>query len=553
MDNCLFYRLGCAALLSAVAACGPEDTVNKVECVANLLPGELVITELMADPAGDDAGGEWFEIYNTTAAIIPLEGTVLITSAADRSEEQSHVMGNIRILPGQYLVVGNMQPDALPDFADYGYGDDLELREAGGRVAIKCNVITVDEVTYDSSTEGVSRALSSTVVPNHQDNDNPANWCQAISEYGAGNLGTPGLANDCTTESGDGKCGDGGVSRPLVPPAIGDLVITEIMVDPSAVGDTLGEWFEVYVSRDVDLNGLTIGRDPAAGPDRVLDAPTCLRATAGSYLVFARNDDPAMNGGLPRVDHLFGFNLVNSGGALFVGVGTTVLDSIAWSSSQAGTSRNLDPDYFDILLNDNIDYWCPGVDVYGDGDRGTPGAANQQCQIVIPGSCNDDGTLRAIVSPEPGQVKITEYMANPDVVDDANGEWFEVRFDAAVDLNELELLGNGTTPSRIEAVECLRVQAGTYAVFARKADPGQNGGLPPVDGVFNFALVNSNGNISVSVGGVGLDAVSYGATRAGASTSLDEGTGETWCYNTVDPYGPGDNHGTPGVANPACP
>jgi hypothetical protein len=549
MHNCLFHRLGCAALISVVAACGPDDTVIDAQCVANLLPGELVITELMANPWDEDAGGEWFEIYNPTAAVIFLEGAELITSAADGSAEQRHVMGDTRILSGQYLVVGNMQPDALPDFADYGYGSDLELRNMGGRVAIKCNVITVDQVTYEGSTEGVSRALSRIVAPHHLDNDDPTNWCESVSEYGGGNLGTPGQANDCIY---GGKCNDGGVSRFTVPPAIGDLVITEYMADPSAVVDTLGEWFEVYVTRDVDLNGLTMGRDPTADPEGMLDAPTCLRATAGSYLVFARSDDPAMNGGLPRVDHLFGFNLVNGGGSLFVGVGTTILDSVTWSSSQAGTSQNLDPDYFDILLNDNIDYWCPGVDTYGAGDRGTPGAANQQCQIVLPGSCNDNGTMRAIVSPEPGQVTITEYMADPTVVTDQNGEWFEVRFDAEVDLNELELGRTfGTVDTRIEAVECLRVAAGTYAIFARKADPAQNGGLPRVDGTFNFSLVNSNGQFFVGVGGVELDAVSYVSTSAGKSTSLDEGDGATWCYNNVDPYGLGD-HGTPGAANPAC-
>jgi hypothetical protein len=344
------------------------------------------------------------------------------------------------------------------------------------------------------------------------------------------------------------------VSRSIVPPAVGDVVITEYMSDPNMVVDTVGEWFEIYVSRDVDLNGLTMGRDPTADPDAVLDEPACLRAPAGSYLVFAKNDDPALNGGLPRVDYLFDFSLVNGEGGLFVGVGTTILDSIAWSGSEAGTSRNLDPEHFDTLLNDDIDSWCPGVDVYGDGDRGTPGAANQQCQIVIPGSCNDNGTLRDIVSPGPGQVKITEYMADPNGVDDTNAEWFEVRFDAEVDLNELELGSQpGAVNATIEAVECLRVPAGAYAVFARKADPAVNGGLPPVAGVFSFALGNSGGRMFVGVDGVELDAVSYDTKRAGSSTSLDEGDGETWCFNTVDGYGTAANYGTPGAVNPACP
>jgi hypothetical protein len=96
--------------------------------------------------------------------------------------------------------------------------------------------------------------------------------------------------------------------------------------------------------------------------------------------------------------------------------------------------------------------------------------------------------------------------------------------------------------------------AGSYAVFARKADPSQNGGLPPVAGVFSFALGNSNGGrMFVGVNGAELDAVAYDTQRAGSSTSLDESDDVTWCYNTTDFYGPGDNYGTPGAANPTCP
>jgi hypothetical protein len=539
-------------LIVAVVACGPPEDVPVVECVANLLPGELVITELMANPAGEDAGGEWFEIYNATGAILSLEGAVLITSAADGSGERNHVIGDVRILPGEYLVFGNMQPDAVPGFADHGYGGDLELGDAGGRVAIECNVIVVDEVGYGSSKEGVSRALSSTVVPSAQDNDDATKWCDGITEYDAGNLGSPGRANDCSTEAGDGRCDDGGQQRLLVPLAAGDLVITEYMADPSAVLDGVGEWFEVYVSRDVDLNGMTMGRNPANGADAVLDSETCLRATAGSTLVFAKDIDATVNGGLPVVDYTFDFTLVNSNGGLFVGVGTTILDAITWASAVAGTSSNLDPDKFDTDTNDDPSYWCPGVDAYGDGDLGTPGAGNQQCQIVVPGSCDDNGIMRDIVYPQEGQIKITEYMANPNEVLDDNGEWFEIRADAEFDLNGLTLGREGKVVT-VEVVECLRMMPGQYAVFARRADHLQNGGLMQVDALFNFDMVNSNGRLFVAVGDVVLHDILYPSTSPGSSASLDESDDTTWCTNTIDRYGPGDNTGTPGAPNPTCP
>ncbi len=44
---------------------------------------------------------------------------------------------------------------------------------------------------------------------------------------------------------------------------LGDLIITEIMNNPSAVGDSEGEWFEIYNngSQDININGLEIGSD----------------------------------------------------------------------------------------------------------------------------------------------------------------------------------------------------------------------------------------------------------------------------------------------------
>ena len=43
--------------------------------------------------------------------------------------------------------------------------------------------------------------------------------------------------------------------------APGDVVITEIMQNPGAVGDSPGEWFELYneSGAPVDRNGWTIG------------------------------------------------------------------------------------------------------------------------------------------------------------------------------------------------------------------------------------------------------------------------------------------------------
>ena len=70
-----------------------------------------------------------------------------------------------------------------------------------------------------------------------------------------------------------------------------------------------GEWFEVRVGRDVDLNGIGLDRaGDSADPDLVT-AEACLAVATGDLLVFARSADVALNGG-DRYHQLVGYPLV---------------------------------------------------------------------------------------------------------------------------------------------------------------------------------------------------------------------------------------------------
>src|SRR5262249_51564383 len=157
--------------------------------------------------------------------------------------------------------------------------------------------------------EGVARSLDPGKLDATADDDQ-ASWCDATVSYGDGGKGTPGRANPtCPPVVPDGMCLDGNVLRATIPPKRGDLVIDEVTPNPRAVADTDGEWFEVAVQSDVDINGLQIGA--AGAPLLTLTDPHCLRRTAGSFMVFARNADPRTNGGLPAVEANFPFSLPN--------------------------------------------------------------------------------------------------------------------------------------------------------------------------------------------------------------------------------------------------
>jgi len=514
-----------------------------------------VITEIMGNPEGTDEGKEWFEIYNATTGAVDLKGLVLLVSNPDGTREKSHAMDSIVLDPGDYLVVGGVLPEFKPPYMDYGYAADLgSLGNTGGRIALRCNSTDVAEVLYGELASGKAKGLDGTMTPDYTANDNTDNWCESENEYDTGQFGTPGSVNDACSIVAPTDCNDGGSPRAVVSPAVGDLVISEVMPNPAAVDDALGEWFEVYVAKDVDINGLnfgTVAGEPKAG----VNSADCLRVTAGSYLVFARNADMTMNGGLTNLTGTFSFSLTNTGGSLFIGVGTTVLDQVTWASSGTGKARGLDPTKLDPTENDTAEFWCNAdAPTYGAGDTGTPGAENGSCDIPPPaGQCYDGVNLRAIVKPMAADVKITELMPNPaGTGTDADMEWIEVRFAADADLNGLEFGATvGTVQSTFNPSACVRVTAGTHAVFTRKGS-ADTGGITGAQGEFDFSLLQGGSTLFVGIDGGALDTITYASSssRDGQSYRVDEGDDTTWCFSSTAStmYGTG-GYGTPGAVN----
>ena len=550
----------CAAAL-LIAGCSPSDPIAG-GCRGNFVAGQLAISEIFANPMGEDSGKEWIEIYNTGAEA-DLSGLAVVHSRSDGMTEKRHRMASVILGAGDYLVIGTAEPGALPDYMDYGVGNDLgDLRNSAGRVALVCGTTIVDEVTYDTTVEATSRSFTGMQAPDAIENDNADKWCSARADFGAGK-GSPGEANEsCGSIGPPTDCLDGASRRPLEPPEAGDLVITEWLANPSGTDDEK-EWFEVLVNRDVDLNGVEIGRAPPTIEETLSD-DTCLHFAAGSRVLFAKNAATASNGGLPAVDFTFDFALTNSGGSIFVGVGGSVLDQVAYATSGDGATTQLDVTKTSPADNDVVGNLCAGTAVYGDGNKGTPRATNRGCGTIMPGNqCSDGGTLRDLVPPAVGDLIITEYMANPNKVNDAVGEWFEVFVTRNVDLNGLQMgVDLATIRHTLNSNDCLEATAGSYLVFAKNDMSAMNGGLPRVDYVFaGFDLVNSNRGLVLARGDSLLDGLTYATTSDGTATSLppnhqnatDNDTAANWCpAPAASTYGLGD-HGTPGVVNPSCP
>jgi hypothetical protein len=577
-------------LLAPLVACGPDDTSS--DCKDTLLAGDLVVTEVLADYAapsggtGTDDGKEWFEIYNNAERPVSLKGVTVVHSRPDGSKSATHTIDDITLAPGQYFTLGNATQDLVPAYVDYGFGADLGdfFNSDGGKLALKCGNNVIDEAVYDTVKSGHSRQLSNSGPPDYTLNDDQVNWCEAnASEFEPNNFGTPGQENDCSPVV-MGSCNDSGSMRPVVSPAPGELVITEIMASPDGTdGDT--EWFEARALASFDLNGLGIGRITDTTPDPV-GGVDCIPVASGTDIVFAHTADPSKNGSLPAGKVLATFatglsGTTSTGADIQITLGGVVIDAVTWPKSTSSKSSQLDPDALTATANDDFANFCDSTTSYPDtstlmlNNFGTPGEPNAQCTSQ-PGAGMCDmggGTFRAIVKPTADALVISEVMPHPATGNSGPAEWFEITnaSGTAFDLNGLGLDRASDTrkPDVIATPACLSVAPGGYALFARGATA--NGGLPTVDAVFGLSMVDTNGNVQVvdptTCGTASpydcttiYDNMTWASSKTGISTQLDPDV-YTPTANEVltnlcdgtDTYGTDGNKGSPKAANVQCP
>ncbi|MCB9750918.1 MAG: lamin tail domain-containing protein [Myxococcales bacterium] len=564
------------------------EAAGTLRPVVPLMPGDLVITEFMSDPGGPDvdinpADAEWFEVHvtrdvdlnglliGTKGDLSPgaAEGEVLLTlKDVDMRFDDAEC---VPVAAGEYLLFArDAEPTLNGELPAPDFTFSFDIRNTGdsglflGLINNKGGADALDLVTYEGVSEGAAWALSPAALDPAANND-LTSWCLASEPYGAGGTGSPGAANPaCVGGPAGDTCLDGDQPREPVRPGPGDLVITELMANPAAVGDGEGEWLELTATADVDLTGVELGRGADVELTLGEGDPRCFPLAAGERALLAKPGDAATNGGLPEPDFVFDFSLVNTSGDVFVGYRGELVDRVTYTSAPDGAALQLSADAIDAALNDDEASWCPAITPYGDGDLGTPRAENAVCgQEPPPGQCDDNGQPRDPVAPTPGDLVISEFMANPDAVTDADGEWLELRATADFDLNGLRLAkteADLASASELDDPACLRVTAGQHLLLAKKSDAAVNGGLPPVDLPLPFSLTNSADGIFVGHGETLIDGVTYASSQgAGVAVSLDPGASAAdnddadvppWC-DAVAAYGDGDL-GTPGEENPAC-
>jgi hypothetical protein len=157
----------------------------------------------------------------------------------------------------------------------------------------------------------------------------------------------------------------------------GTLLVTELLENPRRSVDAEGRWLElVNVSDgDVFLGELTVG----VGVDATELGPTWL--APGDVAVLCTNADPAQNGGLACTEVIAWSQSAPADVHVSVTATGFEVDHVPLVSFSVpnGATRELRANRFDPVSNDANASWCTALDVYGAGDKGTPGSAVPSC------------------------------------------------------------------------------------------------------------------------------------------------------------------------------
>ena len=190
------------------------------------------------------------------------------------------------------------------------------------------------------------------------------------------------------------------------PPSIdpGDIIINEIMKDPSAVDDSKGEWFEIYntTGSSIDLNGCVIS-DIGTNTHTIATSTIIL---SNNYAILGIEDDILLNGGVSIDYEYSNFTLANADDEIILTCDSVEIDKVEYDDGPnfpdpTGKSMIL----ADFNLDNNIGHnWCESSSTYGSGDKGTPGSANDSCYAIVSGYKYEDLD---------NNTSTTEYLSNP--------------------------------------------------------------------------------------------------------------------------------------------
>ncbi|MFC3121352.1 ExeM/NucH family extracellular endonuclease [Agaribacter flavus] len=317
---------------------------------------KIIITEILQNPRNvSDANGEWFELYNNSVEAINLNGWTI----EDFDSDSFIIDEDLVVAPGHFVILGrNADTSANGGVSiDYAYGSQMALSNGADElVVVDPDGNVVDEIAYDGGPNFPDPNGASMVLVDFSGDNNVGNkWAEDTNNiFSDGDFGTPGSAE--------------------LPPVT--LVITEIMQNPRSVSDGNGEYFEILNTTPTVINLLGYVIKDADNDSHVIN--DLVFVAGGTYAVFARMSDPAINGGVEAVYEYSGISMGNGTDELIIeSPNGDLLDIVEYDNGASfpdpnGASMTLISAALDNNLGSN--WFEENVSVYGDGDFGTPGS-----------------------------------------------------------------------------------------------------------------------------------------------------------------------------------
>ncbi|MCA9543297.1 MAG: lamin tail domain-containing protein, partial [Myxococcales bacterium] len=159
---------------------------------------------------------------------------------------------------------------------------------------------------------------------------------------------------------------------------------TELLADPhDPLDDLNAEYLEIRntTGDTLNLEGCVL----VDGTPENAEILPVLLLPAGAVAVFAKSNDPALNGGIQNVAYEFGFGLNNGGDQLSLTCGEVIIDALDYAANAEQR-----PARYIAAQRDEAGRWCAADNIYfGEGATahyGTPGAANAACPGIA--RCN---------------------------------------------------------------------------------------------------------------------------------------------------------------------
>lgn len=293
----------------------------------------------------------------------------------------------------------NGDDDNCNGFVDEGY-DDIDSDGIADCVDVEeCDGIDnngngeIDEGFEDGDSDGIADCLDTEQCDGF-DNDGDGeidedfdldgdgfSTCDAIENVLDCDDNDASINPEASEVSNDGKDNDcdGLIDEEENSFLEGDLVVTEIMNNPSDVSDIQGEWFEIYNASSIPLllNGLTI---QTLDEVHVVSASSTLLIEPNEFFTLGNNSNPSTNGGYEIDYEYVNVVLSNEVDQITILFEETVIDTVYWDDGESmpdlnGPSMQLDPYFIDNLSNDNPLYWC-------DAGDSTPGLDNNPCEYL---------------------------------------------------------------------------------------------------------------------------------------------------------------------------